>query len=215
MKRRSRLAIGLALLAMAMVQATLVSAAAPDARLLKGMEDYAPPRESTVNGVPESEMVQPLVDVTRTNYRYDPSASSYVTFWQYIGGTSAYNGGPNVGRLEFEVKQSARTGSEWNVSGTISAELKLSVILKLGATVGGGYKEYREEDEAYGASWGIDVSPGKTGWIKAYWGGMNTSGLVYYDVYYDGDFQYTLNQAVNDTKVHMTSFEVNFDSGER
>lgn len=97
-------------------------------------------------------------------------------------------------------------GSEFSGSVEFTAETKLAILGGLSATFGGSYKETR----SVGISATIQVRPGYTGFIEAYYEGVYNGGTLYRDVYWGGEYQTTRSDPVSST-VHRADYvAVNF-----
>lgn len=176
MKRIFRTLVALSLVVL-LTGGSVLSAASAKPKLY-----VAPPTESTINGIPESQVCEPMGIMGPPIFVDYAQSSGYYTPWfRLIARTSFDNrNGTSAVPLTLNITHSTQQGSEWYISLSITAEFKTSFRAKLGATVGGGYKETRSTNEAVGCSTTIQVPAGTHRGVEAFWGGQNTNGTVYY-----------------------------------
>lgn len=201
-------------LAILTFSASMASASSELKQSTKPFVYIAPATESTINGIPESQFVQPnLVIGDPIFVDYIPNTYAHNDFWKLIARTSfdnRYGTGPVP--LTLNITSSTSQGSEWSGSITLNAEFKVAFLAKLGATIGGGYKETRVTNEAVGASSTITVLKGENKGLEAYWGGENTTGTAIYKRVDTGSSTgYTPNMSTTiGAFVHTNYFDVHF-----
>lgn len=219
---RKSLAALLTLCFLVSIAATALANGSSKVPTLEGNVEYAPPQETLINGIPESELkhsgdISPLGywEWENRNHRYDPNHVTKVQYFKLIAEVSAFN--PSYATpapLALTVQQSSMVGSEFSGNVSFTVEVKNAILGGIQAEAGVGVKEYREVNEAVGATYTIYISPRRKGFIQAYWGGQSSSGTLFWDVYHYGEYYSTSSTGVGAT-VHSTYFHVNFNAWEQ
>jgi hypothetical protein len=148
-------------------------------------------KSQIVNTLPENGLVTPLNwwDSSNTYYyeyvnnSYSQTSSSNDSYHYPVGQTQTYNGTSNNSTLAYT--QAGTVTSSWSVTAQISstAELKQNYLAKLGVTFGGSYSTSNTTTSSTTILNSIQVSPGKTGYIKAYLPGGYSYGTAKYKEY--------------------------------
>jgi len=144
-------------------------------------EVVSPPTESTINGIPESQIIRPMdVLVGPVFDSYTPNTVYGINKFKLIAHYTHDNSRNTTSfPMTVTITHSTQQGSEWTGSVTFTGEIKLGILAKVGATVGGSYKEYRSTNEAVGIQGGpLIIEPGKVGHIKMYYKGYATGGTL-------------------------------------
>ncbi|MCY9664963.1 hypothetical protein M5X11_08340 [Paenibacillus alginolyticus] len=141
----------------------------------------SPATETTVNGIPESQLMT-TQDVTIGPYfdSYTPNSNSTVLKFKKIASYSHDNSRNSTEfPMEVSITYSTSQGSEWSGSISFTGEIKAGIFAKLGATIGGGYKDARSTNEAVGIKGGpLKVPAYKWGYIDMWYKGQATGGLL-------------------------------------
>jgi hypothetical protein len=172
---------------------------------------YAPATETTINGIPESNLIQPNWVSSPIFDSYSASSPGHIDFFKLIASSYVDNRSsstPYVNKLT--ITQSTSQGSEWSGSVSFTGEIKAGMLGKIGTQVSGGVKESRETNEAVGASGQMTVPAYKQGRNEAYYGGMSSSGTLNYHIYDDYDGQNHYYSVPVNCKVHKKYLDVNF-----
>ena len=202
----------IALLALMLTSAVPMSAMAATTGRLTGSVRYAPAQPTLVNGkpqLPKGLAPRGWFDWEKRNLRYSATTAYRVQYFKLIASTSAYNPMSSPAALTLNIQQSSTSGSEFYGNLEFGGEVKIAVIGGIQGKVGFGLKEIRSKNEAVGATNTLQVDPGHTGTLEAYWGGESASGTLYYDMYYGGTYQSSHADPVG-AIVHTESFDVNF-----
>lgn len=189
----------------------LLCSSAYASQKVKPVVTYAPATESTINGIPESQLIAPNWVSPPMFDSYSASSPSHVDFFKLIASSyvdNRSNPSPYVNTLT--INQSAKQGSEWSGSVSLNGEIKAGMIGKISTQVSGGVKEYREVNEAVGVSGQMTVPAYKQGRNEAYYGGMSSSGTLYWHIYDDYDGQNHYYSTPVNCKVHKNYLDVNF-----
>ncbi len=141
-----------------------------------------PPTESTINGIPESQLISPKVVFPWIFDYYDPDNNSVnQKFKEIVQFNHDNTGNSTIYNMTVTVSSSESQGSEWSGNVEFTASVKAGIFAGVEAQTGTGYKEYRSTNEAVGVSGSMDVLPGKYGHIRFWYEGETTDGtLVYY-----------------------------------
>lgn len=145
-----------------------------------------------------------------------PCGTTRYTKWSFklIATTTYTNYGTAPYKLTLNITQSAAVGSEFSGSVEFTVEAKSAILGGVSARAGVGVKETRSTNEAVGASAEFYVSPGRKGFLEAYWGGESANGTLFWDTYYGGTYQSTQSAPVG-AFVHTSVFDVNFKGWEQ
>lgn len=190
---------------------SLISTCAFAAQKNKPVVTYAPSTESIINGIPESQLVQPQWVSSPIYDDYNPSSPTHVNFFKLIVSTYVDNRtNPNPYVLENSITQSSKQGSEWNGSVSFSGSIKSGMLGEISTQVSGGVKEYRETNEAVGCKGIMTVPAYKQGRNEAYYGGMSSAGTLTYHIYDDYDGQNHYYSIPVNCKVHKEYLDVGF-----
>lgn len=141
---------------------------------------YAPSTETTINGVPESQIVT-IQDVIIGPYfeSYDSNYVTEVDKFKVIGKFKRSNVyGTQVEPMTATVTSSTEQGSEWSGNVTFTGDIKVKVIAEIGLEIGGSYKSTRSTNEAVGYSTTHYIQPGKYGHIDLYYRGTKVGGAL-------------------------------------
>lgn len=194
-----------------MIMTTTVAFAAKD----KGEEfirkpEVAPATESTINGIPESDIVKTL-DISGPYFdSYNPTSYQIVNKFKYIGKVVGDNRlGQEPLLIEFSVSRSTSQGSEWTGSASFTAEVKSGIIAKMSATGGYQHKEYRETNEAVGASGKCTVPKQQRVDLEALYLGRASGGTLR-TKYFDDNYGWSYMNTPINVKVHPKTLEVEF-----
>ncbi len=141
-----------------------------------------PATETTINGIPESQLITPKVVFPWIFSHYDPDHhSTNHEFKEIVQFDLNNTNNTSIAPMLVTVTSSSSQGSEWSGSVDFTASVKTGVFGGLEAQTGIEYKEYRSTNEAVGLEAGMNVDPGKYGHIKFWYKGETTDGdLVYY-----------------------------------
>lgn len=139
-----------------------------------------PATESTVNDVPESQIIRPMdVMAGPYFYSYNPNTNSinnkFKPIVQYDQDNSRNSGSVT---MSVSVQKSTTQGSEWGGNVEFTGEIKAGILGAVSTKIGGSYKQTRSTNEAVGASASMTVSPGKIGHIKFWYKGRTTGGSL-------------------------------------
>ncbi|QTH42046.1 hypothetical protein J4772_31820 [Cohnella sp. LGH] len=142
-----------------------------------------PSTETTINGVPESEIIRPM-DVLAgpyfDSYTPDPSSQVRVPMFRQIASFSHDNTrNSQPFPMSVTITNSTSQGSEWTGSVSFTGEIKAGIFAKISATVGGSYKETRTTNEAVGMTAGpLSVPAYKTGYINVWYAAQKSGGTL-------------------------------------
>ena len=177
---------------------------------------YAQDENTIVNGVEEGNYTQSLIGPLAIDYNhpvfidYVPNSTTEFKFYKFIAGTSYYNAGPGYNPMVLNISSSAQSGSEFTGTVTATGNIQAGILGKVEASFGSSVTLMKSTNQAVGASFTYDVPPYKTGYIDAWWGGVQSYGLLtvkYPDTY--SETGYTSNQtSQEDAKVHITANKI-------
>ncbi|MCP1137292.1 hypothetical protein NKT34_28985 [Paenibacillus polysaccharolyticus] len=143
---------------------------------------YYPGEETTINGVPESDIIT-TQDVIVTKFvSYVPNYRLRVPEFKKIATFSHDNTRSTTeSKQSVTLTKSGSFGSEFSGSISFSGEIKAGIFGGLKNEYSVGYKETRVTNEAVGATSSATVPPKKWGYIEMYYAGtQNGGGLRYY-----------------------------------
>ena len=144
---------------------------------------YAPPQETLINGVEESEIMTPFIigwdNPIFVDFTPNTGTSTKNKFKSIATISHNNTRGSSPFPITMNVSQSSSVGSEYSGSLTISAELKVKILAKASVSVTGGLKETRTTNEAVGYNFGpYQIPAGKWGGISTWWKGTAVSGTA-------------------------------------
>lgn len=172
---------------------------------------YAPATESTINGTPESQVISPMWVSSPIFDSYNDSTPSHVDFFKLIASSyvdNRSNSTPYQNTLT--ITNSASQGSEWSGSVSFSGSVRTGMLGEIGTQVSGGVTEFKETNEAVGASGTMTIPAYKQGRNEAYYGGISSNGTLYYHVYDDNNGRNIYYSTPVNCKVHKEYLDVNF-----
>ncbi|WP_433751060.1 hypothetical protein [Paenibacillus amylolyticus] len=143
---------------------------------------YYPGDETTINGIPESEIIT-TQDVIVTKFvSYKPNYKTRVPEFKKIVSFSHDNTRSTTPADQVvSITKSSSVGSEFSGSISFSGEIKAGIFGGLKNEYSIGYKETRATNEAVGASTKATVPAKKWGYIDMFYAGtQNGGGLTYY-----------------------------------
>ena len=119
------------------------------AKVGKTTSTVAPATESTVNGIPESQIIQPMDVIVEEFVSYNPT--SYVTNNRFksiviFDHDNTRNSQPYT--MSVTVTNSTSQGSEWSGSITFTSTIKTAILGKVSTAVGISHKDTRTTNEA-------------------------------------------------------------------
>lgn len=141
-----------------------------------------PAIETRMNGVPESQANLILIKSVLVGpifSSYDPNG--YVTekkFKPIVQFEHDHTRNTEPYTMSVSVQNSTSQGSEWEGAVQFSTDVKLGIIGKVNATAGVTHKQVRSTNEAVGTSGSLTVAPRKTGYIKFWYKGQTTGGIL-------------------------------------
>jgi len=165
-----------------------VNASAQEKNSVKITSTVAPATESTINGIPESQIIKPM-DVFVQNF-VSYNQNSYVTIDRFksivtFDHDNTRNSQPYT--MTVTVSNSTSQASEWGGSITFTAGIKMGILGSVNTAVGITHKDTRTTNEAVGASGSTVVPAYKTGHIKFWYKGRSTGGTLTYSQYFTQD----------------------------
>jgi len=162
-----------------------ISMASPKPKDDVSMTVY-PATKTTINGIPESQLVTPYVVYPWIFSHYDPNVNSVTNKFkkivQYDHDNTA-SSAPYV--MNVTITSSTAQGSEWTGDISFTAAVKTGIMSGLEIETGYSYKDSRSTNEAVGVGGTYTVNPGKTGHIAFWYKGSTTSGSAVFYRYND------------------------------
>lgn len=145
---------------------------------------YYPGEETTINGIPESEIIT-TQDVIVTKFvSYIPNYKTRVPEFKKIVSFSHDNTRSTTSaKQSVSITKSQSFGSEFSGSISFSGEIKAGIFGGLKNEYSIGYKETRATNEAVGASTSATVPAGKWGYIDMFYAGTQNGGALKYYTY--------------------------------
>lgn len=178
LKLKKKILVGLFTLMLAL---PLSAYAATDIKKDNNNEITFPATETTINGVPESEIMSPM-DVTLGPYfeSYTPNYNGRLEKFRQIAAFSHDNTRSSViFPMSVTITNSTSQGSEWSGGVSFTGEIKAGIFAKLSATVSGSYKDTRVTNEAVGITGGpYQVPAYKTGYINMWYAAQTSGGTL-------------------------------------
>lgn len=189
-----------------------------DIKVVRPEVIYAPPEGTIINGVEEGSVnlqdeISPMViDYDHPVFiNYISDYSQEIDYYKLIAKTSYKNQSPTPELMELEITRSSSSSSTFNGDVTFTGSIQTGILNKVKTEIGFGLSLTKGTNAAVGYRFENTVPAGKTGYIEAYWGGVESGGTLvvkYPDTY--SETGYTKNFYIPiDTTLHITENVVN------